>query len=126
GSVVGADGDVAPGREAPVVDDSSTGVGGVAVDRDIGEIHVAVSAEPAATGCRVAAQRYTVQGGGALVEDAAAKPSLSDGGVIADRHVCERQVVAVRYPTPAVGARVLRHDDIAEVQGNDVVAGAAG
>src|SRR5207249_5200739 len=97
-------------------------VGAVPVYRDIGEIHVEVAAEPAATGCRVTAQRDTVQRGGALVEDAAAKPRLSDAGVAADRHVRERQGVAVRYPTPAVGARVLRHDDIAEVQGNDLVA----
>src|SRR5207247_9196566 len=64
-----ADGDVDERRGATVVLHSGAGVGTVVGYRHVGEIHIEVTLEPTAPGRRVAAQRYTVQGGDAAGQD---------------------------------------------------------
>src|SRR5207249_11674877 len=97
------------------------GAGDVAVYRDVGEIYVGVTTQPTAPGCRVAAEGDTVQRGGAavLVEDASAEARGASADVVADRDVRERQDIAV-CDSATSATRILRHDDLAQVQRDDV------
>ena len=122
GGVV-ADRHVDERRLPAVVHERRTGRGSVAADCDVGECDIEVTAEPAASAGSVAAHRDAVQRGGAGVVDPSPEAGAGARSVVADRGVRERQDVRVRDAAAKAPRRILRHDDVDQVQGRHLVGG---